>query len=68
MIFCREGSTWLERKVVSHVAAKSYKRDNYYLFSLIRVPEDRLTFFGVFGRWFHVPIELPAPPTAPKSN
>lgn len=52
---CRDGSAWLERKVVSHLAANMYRRDDYYLFSLVRLPEDKLTFVGLFGSWFRLP-------------
>lgn len=36
-----------------------YSRDNYYFFSLVRLPEDRLTFVGLFGNWFRLPTALP---------
>jgi hypothetical protein len=56
---CRDGSTWLERQVISHLAANMYRRHDYYFFSLVRMPEDRLTFVGLFGNWFRVPAPLP---------
>ena len=45
---------------MSHVAANMFKRDNYYFFSLVRMPEDKLTFVGLFGNWFRV--SRPSPP------
>ena len=54
-----DGSTWLERKVVSHLAANMYRRQDWYLFSLVRMPEDKLTFVGLFGNWFKLPSMLP---------
>lgn len=52
----RDGSSWLERKVVAHLTSNMYLRKDYYLFSLVRMPEDRLTFVGLFGNWFRLPL------------
>ena len=38
-----------------------YRRDDYYFFSLVRLPEDKLTFVGMFGNWFRLPTLTPAP-------
>lgn len=51
-----EGSHWVERKVMSFVAANSIERKNYYLFSLVKVPlEKEITYVGLFGSWFRLP-------------
>jgi len=54
-------ASWLERKVAAHLGARLWRRENYVFFSLVRVPEDRLAFVGVFGRWFRVPMLEPRP-------
>jgi hypothetical protein len=37
-----------------------YRRNSYYFFSLVRMPEDKLTFVGLFGNWFRLPTTLPS--------
>lgn len=51
----RDGSAWLERKVVSHVAANLYRRRNFFFFSTVVIPDDKLIFLGLFGNWFRIP-------------
>jgi hypothetical protein len=53
----KEGSHWLESKVMSFVAINSIECKNYYLFSLVKVPlEQKVTYLGIFGNWFRLPI------------
>jgi hypothetical protein len=28
---------------------------NFYLFSMIRIPEEKVTYFGLFGNWVRWP-------------
>lgn len=69
----KEGATWLERKVIQHLTSKMYERKDFYLFSMVRMPTDNLSFFGAFGKWVKVPCSIniptlppPLPPTTKK--
>lgn len=68
----KEGATWLERKVISHLTSNMYERKDFYLFSVVRMPTDNLSFFGAFGKWVKVPcsIKMPTqrPPPPPSSS
>lgn len=45
-----------------------YRRDDYYLFSMVRLPEDKLTFVGLFGNWFKVPDTMFTSMLPPKKD
>lgn len=49
------GSSWLERKVVSTLTALVYERRDFKFFSIIRVPENGVTYLGAFGFWIPLP-------------
>lgn len=48
--------------MLAHLTSNMFKRDNYYLFSLVRMPSENLTFVGLFGSWFRLPASLPRLP------
>ena len=52
----KSGTGYIERKVLSHMTAAMYKIDDYYLFSLVKVPTERMTFVGLFGIWIRIPV------------
>ena len=42
----REGSHWLERKIAQLVSTSGCRREDYYVFSLMRIPVERVTYLG----------------------
>lgn len=58
----RDGSHWLERKVAAFISANSCRREDYYVFSLMRIPVERVTYLGIFGNWFLLPSSIVPPP------
>lgn len=42
----RDGSHWLERKIAQLVTTSGCKREDYYVFSLMRIPVERVTYLG----------------------
>ena len=69
VIVGRQGSGWFERKIVSQVSALLYERKvriirmiccgcdlkDYKLFSVVDVPDEDLTYLGIFGMWICLP-------------
>lgn len=51
------GDNWVESKLTSFLAAHTVTRQNYYVFSLIKLPPEDTTYVGFFGSW----IRLPSP-------
>lgn len=42
----RDGSHWLERKIAQLVSTSGCKREDYYVFSLMKIPVERVTYLG----------------------
>lgn len=47
-------NSWVESKITAYLTAQSVTRDNYYLFSVVKMPSEG-TFVGLFGNWIRMP-------------
>lgn len=50
-----EGSSWVERKLVSHGSALVYERSNFKFFSVMSQADLDVSYIGLFGVWVAVP-------------
>lgn len=42
-------------KVHSFLPSQKVARRDYYLFSIVRMPEEQSTYLGMFGNWIRLP-------------
>ncbi|KAJ9058758.1 hypothetical protein DSO57_1009096 [Entomophthora muscae] len=54
----KAGIDWLTSSLSSRILSLVVTRKDYKLFSLVKVPESKTFFIGIFGTWIEIPCDI----------